>query len=171
MLDTPTEHAYIRVTDMKDNTVRQDCLKYIDDNIYEQISKYVINKEDVYVTIAGTIGAIGTIPDSLDGMNLTENASKLVFREINQNFLVVALSAHYIQEQFEEAVNKMAQPKLSLASIKHTSIAIPPLKEQRRIVAKVDELMTICDTLKTRINTVQITQLHLADAMAEQAIN
>ena len=170
LLDTPTEHVYIRVTDMKDNTVIQDNLKYIDEDIYEQISKYVINKEDVYVTIAGTIGAIGTIPENLDGMNLTENASKVVFRDVNQEFLVLALSSSYIQKQFEDAVNQMAQPKLSLTSIKHTSIAIPPLKEQESIAAKVDELMALCNQLKQQLVDAKITQVNLANAIVDKAV-
>jgi len=43
-------------------------------------------------------------------------------------------------------------------------------KEQHRIVAKVDELMAICDTLKTNLSEAQTTQIHLADTMAEQAM-
>jgi type I restriction enzyme, S subunit len=170
LLNTPTDHVYIRVTDMKEQTVSQDELKYIDNDIYEQISKYIINKEDIYVTIAGTIGAVGTIPENLDGMNLTENASKLIFRNINQEFLVITLSSSYIQKQFEEAVNQMAQPKLSLTSIKHTSIAIPPIEEQKRIVAKVNELMALCDSLKERLNDASAIQTCLADAIIEQAV-
>ncbi len=38
---------------------------------------YTISKRDLYITIAGTIGLVGEIPDSLDGANLTENAAKL----------------------------------------------------------------------------------------------
>ena len=170
LLDTPTEHVYIRVTDMKNGTVLVDNLKYIEADIFEQISKYTINSEDVYVTIAGTIGETGCIPQSLDGMNLTENAAKLVFRDISQQFLINVLSSKYIQHQLKEAVNQMAQPKLSLASIKHTSIVIPPLAEQHRIVAKVDSLMTLCDTLKAKLHSAQTTQQTLTDTIVEKAV-
>jgi type I restriction enzyme S subunit len=170
LLDTPTDHVYIRVTDMKEGTVLLHDLKYIDDDIYKQIKKYIINSEDVYVTIAGTIGATGKIPTALDGMNLTENASKLVFRDINQGFLILTLSSSYVQQQFDQAVNQMAQPKLSLTSIKHTNIAVPPLAEQHRIVAKVDELMALCDALKAKLQAAQATQLQLTDSLVEQAV-
>lgn len=46
----------------------------------------------------------------------------------------------------------------------------PPLEEQHRIVAKVDELMALCDQLKTRLTDAQTTQLHLTDAIVEQAV-
>ena len=50
-------------------------------------------------------------------------------------------------------------------------IAIPPAAEQHRIVAKVDQLMSLCDQLKDRIQAAQQTQLHLADALVDQAVN
>ncbi|MCK5148950.1 GIY-YIG nuclease family protein, partial [bacterium] len=47
---------------------------------------------------------------------------------------------------------------------------IPPIEEQHRIVAKVDELMAICNTLKARLNIAQTSQVQLADAIVEQAM-
>ena len=47
---------------------------------------------------------------------------------------------------------------------------IPPLAEQHRIVARVGELMALCDQLKASLATAQATQLNLADSLVEQAI-
>jgi type I restriction enzyme S subunit len=47
---------------------------------------------------------------------------------------------------------------------------LPPLAEQHRIVAKVDELMALCDTLKARITEAQTTQIQLADTIVGQAV-
>ena len=49
-------------------------------------------------------------------------------------------------------------------------IALPPLLEQHRIVAKVDELMALCDKLKDRLKEAQTTQIQLTDAIVEQAV-
>jgi len=49
-------------------------------------------------------------------------------------------------------------------------ILIPPAAEQHRIVAKVNQLMTFCDQLKQHLVDSKTTQLHLADAIAEQAV-
>ena len=64
----------------------------------------------------------------------------------------------------------MAQPKINQAKMNSIVLAFPPLAEQHRIAAKVDELMALCDTLKSRIHDTQTTQLHLADAVVEQAV-
>ena len=49
-------------------------------------------------------------------------------------------------------------------------IAVPPVREQSRIIAKVDELMALCDALKAHIQNSQTTQTQLADAVVEQAV-
>lgn len=63
-----------------------------------------------------------------------------------------------------------AQPNISREKIIETVIAVPPNAEQLRIVAKVDELMALCDQLKSRLGDAQATQLHLADAMTENVL-
>ncbi len=63
-----------------------------------------------------------------------------------------------------------AQPNISREKIIATVIAVPPTAEQHRIVAKVDELMALCDQLKARRSAAQTIQLHLADAIVEQAL-
>ena len=64
-----------------------------------------------------------------------------------------------------------AQPFVSLSFLRKIVIAIPPIEEQHRIVAKVDELMALCDTLKASLSEAQTTQVQLADTIVEQATN
>ena len=69
--DNVTDHVYIRVTDMKNRTINTFGLKYISEEVFAKIQSYTIGKNDLYVTIAGTIGVVGEVPEILDGMNLT----------------------------------------------------------------------------------------------------
>ena len=48
---------------------------------------------------------------------------------------------------------------------------LPPLAEQHRIVSKVDELMTLCDAIKARIQEAETLQCQLADAVVEEVIH
>ncbi|MEY3287853.1 MAG: hypothetical protein RLZZ419_95 [Pseudomonadota bacterium] len=63
-----------------------------------------------------------------------------------------------------------AQPFVALGALRNLIIALPPLAEQHRIVAKVDELMAICDQLKSRLTAANQLQQKLADVLVEQAI-
>ena len=135
-----TGHVYIRVSDMKDGWVSTEDLHYVPEDIFPSISKYIIRKEDVFVTVAGTIGRIGKVPFELDGANLTENADRLVFTNLNQDWLILELQSPLIQSQIMEATTKVGQPKLAITRIENLLIALPPLPEQYRIVQKKLEL-------------------------------
>ncbi len=119
---------------MKSNTVLKDGLMYVPEDIIPLISRYIIRKEDVYITVAGTIGSVGKIPHELDGANLTENADRIVFSHISQDWLILCLQSNLIQNQIAEATTKVGQPKLAIKRIENLLIALPPLSEQTRIV-------------------------------------
>ena len=170
LLETKTPLVYIRVTDLKNMTINTTNLRYISKKVYDQIKNYNINKDDVYITIAGTIGAVGEVPDMFDGANLTENAAKLMFSGFNKKFLIWALYSSIIQKQFQNSFKQMAQPKLALNKIASTLFPLPPLNEQKRIVAKVDELMALCDELETRLSQSQTDCDRLMEAAVAEIL-
>lgn len=145
-----TPHVYIQVTNMKGGTIIDQSLKYIDEVTQGAIKQYTISKDDLYITIAGTIGDVGMVPDHFDGMNLTENAAKIVFQKIDRRWLQRTLNSQFAQRQFSDSTNQLAQPKLALHRIADSILPLPPLAEQHRIVAKVDELMTLCDRMEAQ---------------------
>ena len=142
-----TGHVYIRVSDMKNNSVNMDGLLYVPEDIYPSISKYIIQKEDLYITVAGTIGSIGKIPPELDGANLTENADRLVFSNINQDWFMWFLLSSLIQNQIADATTKVGQPKLAIKRIEYFLVALPPLKEQERIACHITNSLKIINKL------------------------
>lgn len=136
-----TGHKYIRVSDMKNGTVITDNLLFVPEDIYPSISRYIINKEDVYITVAGTIGKVGKIPAEIDGVNLTENADRIVFEGLSQNWLIRCLSAAVVQKQIESLTTQVAQPKLAIKRIQEFIIPLPPYAEQDRIATKIDAVL------------------------------
>jgi type I restriction enzyme S subunit len=62
-------------------------------------------------------------------------------------------------------------PHISTKQLEMMAFPLCSSNEQDRIVAKVDELMVLCEQLKARLSDAQTTQLHLVDAVVEQAIN
>jgi len=135
-----TGYKYIRVADMKQYSVRNNDVHYISKEIYSLIKNYTISKDDLYITVAGTIGVVGEIPIEFDGANLTENANKIVFTQLNKKCLMYLLSSDYVQTQIKNCTTKVGQPKLAIIRIQNFLLPIPPLKEQQRIVEKIEEL-------------------------------
>ncbi len=102
----------------------------------------------LYVTIAGTIGVVGEVPDQLDGMNLTENAVKITNIAINKSFLCIVLQTELVQQQFHDKTHQVAMPKLALERILSTLIPICSYAQQIQIV---DRFQT-CDGLLSTID-------------------
>ena len=148
----PTEHIYIRVTDMKNGTIKNNDLRYIDDKTYEKIKNYIITSEDIYITIAGTIAQVGIVPIQFNNMNLTENAARITPHIINKLWLKFFFESSLIKNSLLDKVNQVAQPKLALKRIIDTFIPLPPLNEQKRIVEKLDSIMKLCDELESELN-------------------
>lgn len=140
--DETTVHPYIRVADMVNNTIKKDELKYISDVIYNKIQNYTISSRDVYISIAGTIGRVGLVPDNLEGANLTENAAKIVLNEnkINKVFLVYELLTDVLQSQIKSLTVQAGVPKLAISRIESLKIYCPPLSEQEEFADKVEQI-------------------------------
>ena len=140
-----TGHIYIRVTDMQNGSIDQSDLHYIENDIFDCIKKYTISCNDLYITVAGTIGRIGVIPSNLDGANLTENANKIVFSNnlINKYWLYDTLNSPYIQNQINFYTTKVGQPKLAIKRIENILIALPPTDEQKRISREMKKIESI----------------------------
>jgi type I restriction enzyme S subunit len=84
---------------------------------------------------------------------------------------------HFLFIVFKQQYHEMrlkaeggAQPNLNLRKIKELRFDLPPLAEQHRIVAKVDELMALCDELETSLTSADETRKKLLDALLAEAL-
>jgi type I restriction enzyme, S subunit len=61
-------------------------------------------------------------------------------------------------------------PGIAREDVESFVIALPPLAEQARIVAKVDELMAVCDQLEAALTAGESTSSRLLDALLHEAL-
>ena len=140
-----TGHIYIRVSDMQNGTILDNDLHFISESIFNVIKNYIISKDDVYITVAGTIGRVGLVPEKFHNMNLTENADRLTPYFINKEYLYRVLSSEPIQTQIREKTKKVGQPKLAIERLSELLLPIPPIEEQQRIVEKLNQILPLID--------------------------
>lgn len=88
---------------------------------------------------------------------------------ISPSYQLRLMLSEVFLRQVRLAENRVKMPKLNQESLNSFVVPIPPLPEQHRIVAKVDELMALCDQLKTQL--IEGRHLHdqLATALVEKA--
>ncbi len=89
---------------------------------------------------------------------------------INPEFLLKEILSEVFLEQVRVAENRIKMPKLNQESLTGFVLPIPPLPEQHRIVAKVDQLMALCDQLRARLTQASQLNEQLATALVEQAV-
>lgn len=168
--DTTTSHIYIRVTDMKNGTIDDSNLKYLTDEVFEQIEDYIIESRDLYITIVGsTIGKVGIVPDEFNNMNLTENAARIIIHGVEKMFLLHILKSSFMQDQFVDKTNQVGQPKLALIRLKSALFPLPPHKEQMRISRKIDQLATLCNELEKTVERSKQESKMLMQAVLHEA--
>jgi type I restriction enzyme S subunit len=138
---TPTPFRYIRVTDLKSGRIDESALVYLKPEIQAEISRYVVNTGDVVISIAGSIGLIAPVPDSLDGVNLTENAAKLVPRSrgvYDPIFLSTFLQTPFAQSQIGSHIGQVTIGKLALFRIEKIKLPLPPMEAQHKFACCVE---------------------------------
>ena len=123
---------------------------------------------DVLIAMYGaTIGKTSIL--SVPGTTNQAVCACTPFTGVFNRYLLTILKAY--KHRFTSMGAGGAQPNISREKIIATVIALPPETEQHRIVAKVDELMALCDALKARLGEARATRVHLADAIVEQAVS
>lgn len=156
--DEDNAFPYIRVADMYMGGIKQDDIKYVPRDIVDKIKNYKISKDDLFISVAGTLGIVGQVSDELDGANLTENADKLCNIQINKLYLMKVLQSNIIQSIIEAEQTKSAQPKLALTRIKEFLIPIPSDREQVKIASilvEVDEKINVYENKKNKLEMLK----------------
>ena len=89
---------------------------------------------------------------------------------INVGFLARVMESRLVFEQVTACATGIAQKTVPLSGLRRLLIPLPPLAEQRRIVAKVDELMALCDRLEVSLAAGEETRGRLVRAMLHETL-
>ena len=126
---------------------------------------------DVIMNIVGPpLGKIAIIPDTYPQWNC--NQAIVMFRpfisDLNKFIYTYLVSGMFLDKI--ALIGTAGQDNISVTKSRSILLPTPPLAEQLRIVAKVDELMNICDQLKEKLQQSQETQVQLTDALVDRAL-
>ena len=158
LLDTPTEHPYIRVRDV--GSSRYVCLtdqfQYIDEETHSAISRYIVNTDDIVISIVGTIGLLGKVHSSLNKANLTENCVKLAdIHTVTSDYLYYTLCYKKQIKEIELLTVGAVQAKLPMYNIQSMKILVPPTD----VIKDFQDKMNVFNR-QIEANTVEIQRLY-----------
>jgi len=132
----------------------------------------IIPNNSILFVVRGMILA-HTFPVAINQREVTINQDmkSISSRLFNMDFLLYLMKG--MSHQILDLVDRSSHGTCKLVSEKlfGLQIPLPPLSEQGRINSRIAELMLLCDTLKSRLQSAHQTQLYLADTLTDAALN
>ena len=129
--------------------VRDDNLLCLTDKQYNLLGNGKLCKGDIVVCIRGSLGKHGRYPFEKGAIASSLVIMRSQFRmPILDDFLMLYLDAPLFFLEIKKYDNGTAQPNLAAKSLEQFLFPLPPLAEQKRIVAKLEEFLPLCERLK-----------------------
>lgn len=125
-------------------------LVYLSDEQADLLSNVIVQQNDVLLNITGaSIGRVTIAPAEMDGARVNQHVTIIRSnKELLPRFLALFLASPSIQRMINEVQVGATRQALTKGMIEKFEIPLPPVAEQKRIVAKVDELMALYDRLE-----------------------
>ncbi|MFH4615507.1 restriction endonuclease subunit S [Vibrio diabolicus] len=177
---TNSIYQVIRMGNIRPDNLRlSESPAYIPQQIAEEAKDYKLVSGDILLTMTGTKGKRDYLYSLL--INEKDIVSNQLF--LNQrlcniqpifvapSFVNMVIKADIVLDAiFTKSTGTANQANISMDAIKNWVLPVAPLAEQHRINDMVNELMDVCDHIKTRLVDLQATQLKLTDTIIEQAV-
>lgn len=165
-------HYLLSARNVTNNGIMLDDVDFVPTYVFNKIRERCDpNIGDILISCSGSIGRVALV-DRDDEYSMVRSAAMIrPNKNLYIHFIENVLKSPLLQYQMVNRSKKSAQANLFLGSISALTIPIPPYSEQVKICEIISELFSYSVQLRTKISTAQQTQLHLADALTDAAIN
>ena len=144
--------------------------RFVGEDYYKSLKTTRIpSKGDILVTVTGSYGIIVRV-DTDRHFCFQRHIALLKCCGNGSDYLFNALQSNIVKRYFDAIATGTAQKTVALNHLRNTLIPIPPLAEQKRIVAKIDELFAIADSLGTAADGLENAAKRLDKKILDLAI-
>lgn len=138
---------FLRSQNVNNDGIRYEGIVYISEELNKKGS--IVKAKDILLNITGgSIGRCVVVPDDFDIANINQHV--MIIRGVNLDirfWIHNIIISPYIQSKIMDVQVGVSREGLSAEKLKNFLIPLPPLEEQKRIVAKIEELLPYCDQL------------------------
>jgi len=164
--DTTDGVPLIKAENVQFNLIVTEFKSRISPELDEEYKRTRLLGGEVLLTLVGSIGRCAIAPIELAGANLSRSVGMIVpLNGVDKLFMVYAITALINESFILHNCAGTAQKVLNVGTVNDLPYPLPPLAEQHRIVAKVDELMTLCDRLQAQQADAESTHAQLVQAL------
>ncbi|OEE89414.1 hypothetical protein A1OQ_11575, partial [Enterovibrio norvegicus FF-162] len=157
---------FLRSQNVWNDGLRMDDVACIPAEVHERMSGTAVAANDVLLNITGaSLGRCALVPADFGEANVSQHVTiiRLTDTEIRE-YIHLCILSPYTQAMIWGRQVGMAREGLSKKVLEQFEIPLPPIAEQKRIVARVAELMKFCNTLETKLHRTLVVSEHLATA-------
>jgi type I restriction enzyme S subunit len=167
--DVPDGVPFVRAQDLSLSNHSSRPNKTIAPEIEEPYARTRLTGGEILLCVVGSIGKLGIVPEQWTGANIARAVARIKpIPDVDRDYLLIVLQEATVQTFFTSSTRTLAQPTLNVGLIEQTRIPLPPLAEQRRIVAKVDQLMALVDDLETQLAASRAAAAKLLSALVAE---
>jgi len=154
---------FLRSQNVRENRFRPDGLLAVSREFHQKIIKSALAPRDVVVVRSGNVGTACVIPDTLPEANCSDLVvikRPLALDPLFLSFYLNSLAKAHV----EEGKVGVALTHFNTESVAGIPICVPPLAEQKRIVARVEALLRQCDVLAAQLHQTRTLGAHLLNS-------
>lgn len=143
-----------------------------------EVKELSLEKDDlIFIRSNGSLGIVGQC--TLLRRTLVDHAyagyliRARVFNDaVCAEYISLMMKTDFIRYQIEKPIRTTTGVKnINSSELSNLKLVLPPISMQKMIVEKMDAFLSFCESLKSRLQSAQQTQLHLADALTDAALN
>jgi type I restriction enzyme S subunit len=137
---------FLRITDIQDNTVVWENVPYVKIDASEK-SKYLLHPDDlVFARTGATVGKSYLLRDPIPEAVFASYLIRMkLSKQLSPKFIYNFFQSGFYWEQINKSKLGIGQPNVNGTTLAKIVLPLPPLPEQHRIVAKIEELFTKLD--------------------------
>jgi type I restriction enzyme S subunit len=153
--------------------IANDPVEFIDERAYKtwMTRGFPRDGDLLFVTEGATMGFVGVIELQFVFALAQRTIDLQPYIPSYSRFFFYTLMSPIFQEAVLTNSTGTAVKGIKAAKLKRIRVPLPPLAEQQRVVAKVDELMALCDRLEAQLTVTQTESSRLLDAVLHQALS
>ena len=125
---------------------------------------------DILVSITADVGLLGLVPDGFGDAYINQHVALVRTSKLLERYYIpYAFLSPLCKEQFDFP-QRGIKNSFRLTDLSYMLVPLPPLAEQQRIVAKVNELMALCDELEATEKELDALESHFFDYLPKSIL-
>ncbi len=162
----------VRTNQVRAGSLDLSASRFVSEETYAlRIERLTPRADDIlYIREGGVLGVGCRIPS---GLRLCMGQRLMLIRSnavVSAKYLELCLNSPWISDFASKMTTGGAAPRVNMSVVRAYPVPVPPFAEQHRIVAKVDELMALCDQLEASLRRGESTRSRLLDALLHEAL-